>query len=328
MKTKLKIPILIGLITAVALLAGLLLWAFLPQKKADPRVLLSKAERLSEQNLCLLAILERQPEDEESWRQLLTHYQLLGADPLTLSATLKASGLTLSLPQEVTPQKEEPGAIVGVGGMVQNGTRCDQLQAEELAFDGETYYLAREDGLYALYHGLEIKLSPIRAERLLAAENGLYFINTTAKRAQYIARDGHRIETLNSVPAADLSFHQDALWIVGADGKLYRDETLFEADYQFEGLCLLGDRLYAQAAEGILGITADGAELLLPSPVSGLIAGKDCLYYLNENGYPSRFDPTKAEAAILKEKIAFALSYDEHRLYYLNKHGKIKRINK
>lgn len=326
LKTKLKIPILIGLITVVLLLAGLLLWALLPKKQADPHALLSKAERLSEQNLCLLAILEQQPEDEESWRQLLTNYAILDADPLTLSATLKASGLALSLPKDVTPQKEEPGVTVGVGGMVQQGKRCDQLRAEELAFDGETYYLAREDGLYALYHGLEVKISPIRAERLVAAENGLYFINTTAKRAQYIARDGHRIETLSNVQAKDLLPHQDALWIVGADGNLYREETLFETDYQFEELCLLGDRLFARTAEGIAAITADGAELLLPSPVTGLIAGEDCLYYLDENGYPCRFDPQKMEAAILKEKTALALSYDGGKLYYLTSKGKIKKI--
>ncbi len=326
LKTKLKIPILIGLILTLLLLAGLLLWVLLPRKTADPRALLADTERLSEQNLCLLAILEQQPEDEESWRQLLTNYTILDADPLTLSATLKASGLALSLPKDVTPQKEEPGATIGTGGTVRQGKRCDQLRAEELAFDGETYYLAREDGLYALYRGLEVKISPIRAERLLAAENGLYFINTTAKRAQYIARDGHRIENLSTRQAKDLLLHQGALWIVGTDGSLYRDETLFESDFQFEELCLLGDQLFARTAEGIAVITADGAELLLPSPLTGLIAGEDCLYYLNENGYPCRFDPQKMEAAILKEKTAIALSFDGGKLYYLTPNGKIKRV--
>ncbi len=325
-KLKIKKPILIGIIAAALAGIAIFLLCLLPKGGADPRALLADAKTLSAQNLCLTAMVQRDPADEESWRQLLTNYQILGADPLTLEATRQASGFAITLPEEVAIQKEEPGALLGTGGILQGGKKItDYENTNALATDGTTVYLARQDGIYATYHGLEIKISPARAERMIAAENGLYFLNATAKRVQYIARDGHRIETLSHIPAADFSFLNGTLWIAGTDGILYKDGSAIESAYPVKELCVAEGVLYAAGSAGLLEITDAGAKLLLSSPLSG-IAGGDGIYYIDRNGYPAKFDPTRKEATILKEKTAIAIGVDGEKVYYLNKKLKIKAI--
>lgn len=326
-KTMLKKPIIIGISVGLVILLAVGALVFLRPKAPDPEKLLADADRLSEQNLCLMALLQQEPENEEYLRQLLLNYQILGADPLTIQAT--RGDHLIELPKEVTLQPEEPGKLLGVGGLVQNKQKItDYKGAGAVATDGETVYLAKEDGIFAVYHGLELKLSPARADRLMPTENGLYFLNTVTKRVQYIAKDGHKTETLSAVPATDLAFHEDSLWVAGADGGLYRGDELADESLQYRTLCAVGGRLYAATAEGIAEITENGTELLLPSPVAALTAGESVLYYIDENGYPARFDPETMEATILKEKTATALCYDEGRLYYLSAKGKLKRINK
>lgn len=322
---KLKKPIIwtVSVLLALGLAAGVFL-ALRPQMP-DPQALLAKAEKLSEQNLCLMALMEQEPENEEYLRQLLLNYQRLGADPLTIQAT--KGGKPIELPENVTLQREEAGAPKARGGLVQDGHKITDFNGcGAVAADGETVYLAKEDGLYARYHGLELKLSPARADRLTPCENGLYYLNTLNRTVQYIARDGHRIETVSAVPAVDFIFFEDALWVAGADGGLYKEDQLWSSDYAFEGLAAAAGRLYAATAEGIARVSETGAEILLPSPNASLTAGEGKLYYVDENGYPACFDPEEREAVILKEKTALAVGFDRGHGYYLNEKGKIKRL--
>lgn len=324
-KLKLKKPMIwtVSVLLALGLAAGLFL-ALRPQK-ADPAALLTEAEKLTEQNLCLMALMKQEPQNEEYLRQLLLNYQRLGADPLTIAAT--KGDKQIELPDNVTLQKEEAGKPMARGGLVQAGYKSTDFKGcGAVATDGETVYLAREDGLYARYHGLELKISPARADRLTPCENGLYYLNTVTHTVQYITRDGHRVETLSAVPATDFLFFEDALWVAGADGGLYKEDALWSRDYFFEGLAAAAGRLYAATAEGIAQVTETGAEILLPSPNASLSAGDGKLYYIDENGYPARFDPEEREAVILKEKTALAVGFDRGHGYYLNEKGKIKRL--
>lgn len=323
LKISLKRPIIIGIITLAALLLALGLFLFLRPRKPDPEALFLKADRLTEQNLCLMALLEEHPEEEAHWRTLLTNYRLLGADPLTLQGTLDASGLDLTLP-EVSPQKEPTRPLAEVGGIRRKGQVIKKYDCSAIASDGETLYLARPEGIYACWQGLERKIAPAKAERMIPGENGLYFLNATAKRVQYVARDGHRIETLSPIPAKDFAFLKEQLWIVGTDGTLYQGTEELQCNLQ--ELCLMGDTLYAASEDGIYRIENGTLTLLLPSPASALTAGKEVLYYIDENGYPAQFDPTAMEAKILKEKTATALTFDQGKLYYLNLKGKIRSI--
>lgn len=324
-----KKPVLIGIIIGVAVmgvLAAILLWP----RKADPRKLLQKADTLSEQDLCLTALLEKEPANEELWRQLLANYSILGADPLTLEATAQAAeeavGHAIEAAEEVTVQPEEPGSILGTGGIIQGGIRLtDHKNAEALATDGETVYLSKEEGVYAYYHGLELQLTAARAERMIAAENGLYYLNATARRVQYIARDGHRSETVSSLQAEDFAFLEGVLWIAGSDGVLYRDEAPVETPLAPKELCVADGVLYAAGDGGLMRIGGT-AETVLPSPVRSITGGTDgCVYYVDQNGYPAKFDPLATEAVILKEKTALAMGFSEGKAWYLSQNRKIKK---
>ena len=105
-QTKIKKPVKAGIITGAAVLLaaaiGLLLFFLL--KRPDPRALLKRAPDAATENLCLMALLERDPADAESWTRLLENYCALGADPLTLQAAQKGQAATLSLdlPPETT----------------------------------------------------------------------------------------------------------------------------------------------------------------------------------------------------------------------------------
>lgn len=331
-KFQTKKPVIIGIIigaAAVAIaVAAVLLWP----RKPDPRKLLQKADSLSEQNLCLTALLEQEAANEELWRQLLANYRILGADPLTLEATAQAAeqavGHAIETAEEVTAQREEPGSILGTGGIIQGGIKLtDHAGANALATDGETVYLAKDTGIYAYYRGLEVQLTAARAERMIAAENGLYYLNATARRVQYIARDGHRSETLSELPAEDFAFLDGVLWIAGSDGVLYRDGTPVETPLAPKELCVAGGVLYAAADGGLMQI-GTAPETVLPSPVRAIAGGTDgCVYYLDQNGYPAKFDPAAPEATILKEKTALAIGFSEGKAWYLNENGKLKMGN-
>lgn len=312
------------------LLAGGILAAVLWPRKPDARALLAKADCLSEQNLCLLAILEEEPGDEECWRRLLTHYQVLGADPFTLEASKQAAeaaiGHALTLPEESESAPEEPGKVLGPGGILQEGIRLTDYEgANALATDGETVYLATQEGIDAVYHGLRIRLTAARASRMMAAENGLYFLNATARRVQFIARDGHKTETLSPIAAADFAFLEDSLFILGADGAVYRDGTVLETLFAPAELCTAGGSLYAGGREGLMEI---GGERLLSSPVFGMAGGEDGrIYYIDQNGYPACYNPATREAVILREKTAIAIGWSEGKAWYMNENRKIKRIS-
>ncbi len=326
-KLKIKKPILIGIIlTATALIIAVLLLLLLPKKQPDPRALLAKADTLSEQNLCLTAIVKADPADEASWRQLLLNYQLLGADPLTIEATRLASGFEIELAKDAERQEEPKGKNIGMGGILQGGKRITHYKnANSLATDGETVYLAREDGIYAHYYGIEVKITPAKAERMIAAENGLYFLNSIEKLVQYIARDGHRIENLSAISAVDFAFFEDALWIAGTDGKLYKNGAALENEHTVLELCAAKDRLYAACKEGLAEIAEGKTSLLIPSSLSSLTADESGrLYYINQAGFPAQYAPTLKESTILETKTAIAIGCDEGKVYYLNKKHKIK----
>lgn len=323
MKTKTKKTLIIISIIASVLIAVGILLPFLLIKRAqkpDARALLAEAEGLSEQNLCLLAILREEPGDEQARRRLLTNYACLGADPLVIEAS--KGGLEITLP-EAESQREEPGELLGCGGILQGKARITHYKdCGGVATDGETVYLAKSDGLYAGYHGLEIKLSPARAGRMIAAENGLYYLNTLVRRVQYIARDGHRTETLSPIEAADFAFSDGKLWIAGRDGTLYCEGVRQDAPKIQELLASEG-AIYAVTDQGLWKA---GEGILVPSSLHHLVSGGGMLYYLNETGFPCRYDPATKEAVILKETTALSLGYSEGSLYQFTPKRTIKEL--
>lgn len=323
MKTKsLKMPILIGAIIVVAVLAVVAGIFLLRPKKADAHELLLRADTLSKQNLCLAAIVREDPGDTESWRHLLTNYAVLGADAATIEATRQASGQALTLP-EVTVQPEEPGNILGTGGIIHGQAKVtDYDGAGAVATDGETVYYTTAEGIFADYHGLIVQLTAAKAERMVVAENGLYYLNATARRVQYIARDGHRTETVSELAAADFAFADGVLWIAGTDGTLYKDGVAVDSP-AVTALCVAGTVVYAAGDSLMIA----GGETLLHSPVFGITGGGDgCIYYIDQNGYPAKLDPTLMEASILAEKTAVAVGYSEGKAYYLNEDRKVKKL--
>lgn len=325
-KLKLKtIIIILCCLAALGLAVALLLLFLLPKKAADPYSLLSKADTLTKQNLCLTAILQKNPDDEESRQQLLINYQKLGADLLTIEGT--KNGLDIELPSNVSVQPEEPGKLCGTGGIIQKGVRfTDYKNANALATDGETIYLATQTGIIADYHGLQALLTPAKAERMIAAENGLYYLNATARRVQYIARDGHKTKTLAEIAAADFAYLDGVLWIAGTDGSLYKDGIAVETPAPVAELCVANGVLFGAGSEGLLKLEEE-VTVVLPSPVCGIVGGDSGeIYYINKNGYPAKFDPALNEAVILKEKPAFAIGYNNGHAYYLNEKLKIKKI--
>lgn len=344
-QTKIKKPVKAGIITGAAVLLaaaiGLLLFFLL--KRPDPRALLKRAPDAATENLCLMALLERDPADAESWARLLENYCALGADPLTLQAAQKAAeeacGLSFTLPAEAAvpessgqdaPLCENPGGIAQGGRLLK-----DFPGAGALAAAGDLVYLSMPDGIYAHYQGLSIRISTARADFLLPAENGLYYLNTIEKRVQYIAKDGHTVKTLSSIPAGTFVFAGTTLFIAGTDGLLYQDGQPLETSQPVRSLCVAGGVVYAscydpatERASGILALS-DAGEMhaVLPSPASQLTAGEGGLvYYINENGYPCRFDPQSREAVILKEKTARALGCSGRRVYYINEKNQFKRL--
>ncbi len=312
------------------MLGGLLAFLFLlPKKAPDPRILLENAATRSEQNLCLLAILEKDPEDPEAQARLLENYQVLGADPLTIAATAQKFGVTAPETKEINP--EEPGKLISTAGIAK---RKQYKDTYAVADGADTIYYATNEGIYADYQGLKVKISGIRAEGMTAAEGGIYFINTDQKKVQYLARDGHKIQTLSMIDAQNFAFFQGQLWIVGTDGTLYCGDTPMETSAPIRMLAATADTLYASfndersRAAGVLAFdTVGNSSALLSSPAFSLFGGSDGnLYYINEFGYPMCYNTETKKATILIEKKAVAVSYEEDTVYYLNEKGKIKKI--
>ncbi len=312
------------------MISAILLLLFLPEKRPDPHALLAKTDVLSEQNLCLMAILEENPKDEEALRSLLINYQKLGADPLTIQATMQACGAQIELPK-VESQPESAGKVISRGGIA---AIKNYKSAYAVAQGVDTTYYATEQGIYADYHGLQVQISGIKAEALHAAEGGVYFINRAQKAVEYLARDGHKIQPFSTIKARDFTFFNDQLWIVDEEGTLYCGDKAIKTPAPIRSLAATQDTLYAAClneegeAAGILTVSAEGrCETLLSSPAHGLFGGADgCLYYLNEQNCPMRYDPKTKEATILAQKRAKAVTYENGTVYYLNEKGKLKTI--
>ncbi len=327
---KRKNCIILSVCGGILLLGGLIaLLLLLPKKRPDPRALLQEAQNLSAQNLCLMAILEQEPEDIEAAEQLMENYRALGVDPLTLYATGQTYGLPAG--ESRGDQAEEAGRILSAGGIA---GRKDHKGAYAAARGADTIYYATNEGIYADYRGLKVKISGILAEGLTAAEGGIYFINTDQRKVQYLARDGHKIQTLSMIDAQSFAFFNEKLWIIGKDGALYCDGAAMETPAPLRMLAATADTLYASIndesgrAAGVLTVDREGRiQEALPSPAFTLFGGSDgCLYYINEHSYPMRYDPQAKEAAILAEKKAVAVTCEDGTVYYLNEKGKIKKI--
>lgn len=316
---------------AIALLAaigiGLFLW--LSSQKPDAKALLEQAETLSAQNLCLQALLEEQPENTAYQQQLLDNYAVLDADPLTIYAMEQSFGL--SAPADLPKAAEQAGAVLNRGGIAGMRTYKD---AYSVAQGSDTTYYATEEGIYADYQGLRRKIASIGASHLLAAENGLYYLNDIQRKVQYIARDGHKIETLSMQDAQSFALFNDALWIIDPQGQLYCNDQPIRTEQKVRALAATPDRLYAAcndekgAAAGVLAIDKAGAQTtVLTSPARSIFGGADgCLYYINDFELPMRYDPISKEAVILQQKAAISVTYENDAIFVLNQKGKVKKI--
>ncbi len=324
--------ILISISAAIMLLAGgIFLFLRNPKEAApDPRALLHEATRYSEQNLCLMAILQQDPKDRECWAQLLANYRALGADPLTLAATEQAAQRTIGeIPKGSAEAAPEPaGALFEAGGIAQGGRRAEEFKdALAIATDGNTTYIAKPDGIYADFKGLSLKLSPAPAERMIAAENGLYYLNGLTHRIQYIARDGHKTKTLSERDAKDFIFWDQELWLVDQKGAIYCRERALDCP-PCKALIRAGNHLYAAAEEGgLLQLQRSGTfTVITKTPLySPIGSASGSILYLNEQGFPCCYDPIRKESVILKEIKALAVDEDGGKIYYLNERNKLKK---
>ncbi len=316
----------------LALLIGGAAAAFvlLRPKKPDAKALLEEADSLTKQNLCLMALLEEEPENTAYQEQLLANYATLGADPLTLYALEQKYGIQAEPAAQTAP--EEAGALLNRGGIA---GMPDYKNSYSVAQGADTTYYATADGIYTDYCGLKQQIAAIGASHLIAAENGLYYLNDVQQKVQYIARDGHKIETLSPIDAISFAFFGDALWIIDTNNDLYRDGTKIETEHKVRALAAAPDTLYAAcndesgAAMGVLAIDQSGAaSMALPSPALSIFGGEDgCLYYINEFGLPMRYQPATKEASFLSEKKAIAVTYEQQAVYILNEKGKVQQIH-
>ncbi len=347
---KLRKKYILLLIPAVLVLLCALF--FMMPRRPDPLKLLAKTSDPKEQALCLTARLASHPEDSASWEQLLSYYQLQGADALTLqAAAAKAASQTgLDFSRFTVPHGQAALSVpldANPGGIAHgSATLRAYPKAEALAQAGEVVYLSRADGLYAAYHGLEIRLNGAVADNLIPAESGLYFLDTTEKKVKYLSEDGCFILPVSSVSARSFVFLDDSLYLSGTDGMLYQikkmltgkpETVMLDTPAQLSGLCVAEGRLYAAWQDpattlpvGILLLEADGSfSAILPSSASSLVTdGQDALYYLNEQGFPCRLSLTDRTASILAEKKALLLGAGHKGIYYLTEKGRIRRLPK
>jgi len=322
-----KKPVLIGIIctaVTIGLLTTLLLWP----KAPDPYACLNKAQGRIEQNLCRLAILEQNPTDESVWTELLAQYQQY-ADPLTLYAAQQkaqeALGHPLLAAPGITPSPAVSVPLAEGSTLAQQGILLKDFdRGDGLAVSGPITYLSAADGIYACYKGLEIKLAGVKAQVMIPAQEGLYFLNLAEHKVQYISGDGLWLTTLSTLPTVDFAFCQGALYQLDPAGNLYRDGQPLDRPALHE-ICTLGDTLYGLGPEGLYRV--EDAQRLVTSPRSGLTAGEDgCLYYLNEYRYPCRYDPQQQEGVILKEQEVTAVGQTGDRVYILTEKGILKKL--
>lgn len=320
-----KLRIFIG--GGALLLAGAIwLLCALLFREPDPAAVLDEAQTLTEQNLCLRAILEKEPQNQSAKEQLLANLAALEADPLTIAAAEQAYGL--KAPAQ-SPKPEPIGAITNAGGIA----RIKDCEGAYSAAEGNgTVYYATDQGIYAEYRGIRVRISAARADQLYATENGLYFLNLAQRRVQYVARDGHKVLTLSETDAQSFAFFEDSLWIATPAGALYCAGEPIKTPAPIRALTVANNALYASfeqegKAGGILSLTKTGGTILFSSPAHSLSGGSDGnLYYLNNEGYPCKFDPIAKNATILAEKEARILCYEQDALYYMNTDGDIKKI--
>lgn len=310
---------------------GIILAAFflLRSHTPDAKALLTQADTRSKQNLCLLALLEEEPENRAYQEQLLANYSALGADPLTIYTLEQKYGTKAQSAIQTAP--EEAGAILNRGGIAGMKKYND---AYSVAQSADTTYYATVEGIYADYCGLTRQIAAIGAGNLIAAENGLYYLNDTQRKVQYIARDGHKLETISPIDAISFSFFKGQLWIIDTNYDLYCDGTKVQTAYKVRDLAATSDTLYAAcndesgAATGVLAIDKNGtASMVLLSPALSIFGGEDgCLYYINDFELPMRYNPATKEASFLSKKPAIAVTYEDQNVYILNEKGKVKKI--
>ena len=321
-----KKPMIIGIISTLSAI-GIVLLLLLPKKAPDPYSLLAKAQGRIAQNLCRLAILEENPEDEGIRRELLISYQQY-AEPLTLySAQQEAEKLlehAITLPEGVESDPQVSAAVGTEASVAQGGFNLkDVYRADGMVSDGTIIYFTTDQGIYANYKGLEIKLTHLSANRMIPAKEGLYFLSTLENTVKYLAGDGSYITTLSYRKAKDFTFIDDTLYILDTEGRIYAGETRLETPI-FNELCTVGGTLYACGESGLYTVGTETKQITASS-LSRLTAGEDgALYYLNEEGYPCRLKD--GEAVILKEKTATAIGQTKNDVYILNKKGKIRKI--
>lgn len=313
-----------------ALLIGAVATAFflLRPKKPDAKALLAQADTLSKQNLCLMALLEQEPDNAAYQQQILANYTVLGADPLTIY-TLEQT-YRMKAPSATQTAPEEPGALLNRGGIA--GMK-KYKGAYSVAQGADTTYYATADGIYADYCGLKQRIAAIDASHLLAAENGLYYLNDIQRKVQYIAADGHKLQTVSPIEAISFAFFEGKLWIINTNYDLYCDGTKVQTPSKVRSLAATPELLYAAcndeigAATGVLAIDKNGTStIVLPSPALSIFGGADgCLYYINDFGLPMRYNPITKEAYFLDDKKAIAVTYEDQNVYILNEKGKVKK---
>lgn len=318
-----------GLILTLLIGAATVAFLWLRPKMPDAKKLLAQADSLSKQNLCLMALLEKEPENTTYQEQLLANYAALGADRLTIYALEQTYGIQAPPAAQTTP--EEAGARLNRGGLA---GMVEYKDSYSVAQGADTTYYATADGIYADYCGLRQKIASIGASHLISTENGLYFLNDTQRKVQYIARDGHKIQTLSLLDAQSFAFFQDQLWIIDMKGQLYCNDQPIQTARKVRSLAATPQRLYAScndetgAAMGVLAIDSAGTQtMVISSPALAIFGGADGnLYYLNRASLPMRYDPIAKEAIILQQKEAVSISFENGEIYILNKKRNIKKI--
>ena len=328
--TKRKKQILLWVLIAVLLIgAAAAAFVLLRPKKPDAKALLEEADSLTKQNLCLMALLEEESENTAYQEHLLANYATLGADPLTLYALEQKYGIQAAPAAQTAP--EQAGALLNRGGIAE---MPNYKNSYSVAQGADTTYYATDEGIYADYCGLKQRIAAIGASHLIAAENGLYYLNDVQRKVQYIARDGHKIETISPMDAVSFAFFGDALWIIDTNYDLYCDGRKIKTEHKVRALAAASDALYAScndesgAAMGVLSIDQNGAaSMALPSKALSIFGGEDgCLYYIHDFGLPMRYQPATKEASFLSEKKAIAVTYEQQAVYILNEKGKVKKI--
>ncbi len=324
----LKKPAWIGIIIGFLLLIGAGIFLLFSPKKPDAKAILAETKRYDLQNICLLSLLEKEPGNQAYWQQLLDQYQAMGADPLTIYSAKEQAKQQTGVELSPTPEAGifTPGAPLR--STAENGI-APQGKALPKGFYAGAYdgaavtYLAAEDGLYAQYRGIRVRLAPIQADRLIPAENGLYYINTTQHRLQFIAADGGNIKTLSTVDAIDFACLGEDLYLLDTAGALFRNGEAIELPAPGKRLAAMGDSLYIALENGIYSLSEKS--LIYEEKTNQLIAGEQELYFLNKDSELCRLIPGES-AEVLKNISAISLDRYQNTVWYLSSKNKIKKF--